>query len=133
MSWNGEKAKDDEEKARDVLERVTLAIRALCIGKKDVISRLKHAIKDHIIELRKQDFPAALQDTFEGIMESVTRYDASDLDKSIPLRGGLSHNQFEDRVHSTMRRIQRKTGQKIACDIWDLYMALRQISGEQIT
>ena len=36
--------KDDEAKARDVLERVTGAVKALCVGVGDVRSRLMPAI-----------------------------------------------------------------------------------------
>ncbi|MYE58224.1 MAG: hypothetical protein F4X35_01370 [Alphaproteobacteria bacterium] len=119
---------NDKEKARDVLERVTLAVRALCIGKGDVRSRVKEAVLSHLVALREQDFPIDLQRKFTRIIQSSTRYDSSDLDRILPLPGGKSHNEFEDRFSATMRRSRRKTSAKIALEIFDLYIEIRRIA-----
>ena len=76
--------KDDEAKTKDVLERVTGAVKALCVGRGDVRSRLMPAIYE-LVPLRDQDFPTELQDQFRKVMEAATKYDASDLDRSLPL------------------------------------------------
>ena len=76
--------KDDEAKAKDVLERVTGAVKALCVGRGDVRSRLMPAIYE-LVPLRDQDFPTELQDQFRKVMEAATKYDVSDLDRSLPL------------------------------------------------
>ena len=117
----------DEAKARDVLERVTIAVETLCVGKGDVRSRLIPAIYD-IHPLRARDFPSDLQDQFRSVMKASTKYDASDLDRSIPLYPpGSSWTEREGRIEATMRRIRRSTGQKIAQDIWLLYVSLTRI------
>ena len=118
----------DKEKAIDVLERVTLAAHFLCIGKGDVRSRLEDVVTSQLFPLREQDFPADLQAKYRAIIQAATKYDASDLDRAIPLPYGRSHNENEGLIRSTMRRIRRSTGAKIARDIWDLYVAVRQIA-----
>ena len=123
----------ERAKADDVLERVSLAVHALCVGKGDVRSRLYSALTDHLLPLRATDFPVALQGHFEAIMLSATRYDASDLDKSIPLPFGMSHNQLDGRIKSTMRRIRRTTGAIIAGEVWVLYRRLLEIALEPET
>ena len=119
--------KDDEAKARDVLERVTIAVEALCVGKGDVRSRLMPAICE-LSPLRKQEFPTELQGHFRKIMEAATKYDASDLDRTYPLYPSGSWNERQGRLEATMRRIRRSTGQNIARDIWSLYVKLRMIA-----
>lgn len=121
-------AENDKGKAIDVLQRVTLAVEALCVGKGDVRSRLEDALTYYLAPLLERDFPTEVQGKFREIMQSGTKYDASDLDKRFPLPRGLSHNQREGRIHSTMRRIRRRTGAKIARDLWDLYIALIRIA-----
>ena len=119
--------KDDEAKARDVLERVTGAVEALCVGKGDVRSRLMPATYE-LVPLRDQDFPTELQDQFRKIMRTATKYDASDLDRDFPLYPAGSWNEEQGRIEATMRRIRRSTGQNIAQDIWSLYVNLRIIA-----
>jgi len=119
---------NDRERARDVLERVTLAVRALCIGKEDARSRVKEAVFCHLFALRERDFPVDLRKKFGQIIRSSTRYDSSDRDRRIPLPAGRSHNQYEDRFSATMRRGRRKTAAKIAHDIFDLYIEVRRIA-----
>ena len=121
----------DKERARDVLERVTLAIESLCVGKGDVRSRLEAALTDHLAPLREQDFPRGLRCEFRKIMQQSTRYDASDLYRTgyIPLAAlSQGHDWYEARFHSTMRRIRRSTGAKIAHDIWHLFSALKRMA-----
>ena len=119
----------DRARAQDVISRVTAAVETLCIGKGDVRSRLESAAEDQLIPLREQDFPVALRNKFRRIMDAATQYDASDLDKSIPLPFGKSHTQYEGTVQATMRRIRRRTGARIAHDIWSLYRELLEIAG----
>jgi len=123
----GDMRKADEAKANDVLERVTGAVKALCVGRGDVRSRLTTAIHE-LVPLRAQDFPTGLQDQFRKVMEAATKYDASDLDRSHPLYPAGSWNERQGRIEATMRRIRRSTGQKIAQDIWSLYVKLRMIA-----
>ncbi len=120
--------KEDREKVRDVLERVTLAIESLCVGKGDVRDRLKNALISHLYPLRKQDFPDGLGCKFEKIIQQSTKYDSSDLRKYC-----YSEEQYvslvdEGWICATMRRIRRSTGSKIARDIWDLYLELKIIA-----
>ena len=119
--------KDDEAKARDVLERVTGALKTLCVGKGDVRSRLMPATSV-LAPLRDQDFPTELQCQFREIMRAATKYDASDLDRSLPLYPAGSWNERQGRIEATMRRIRRSTGQNIAQDIWSLYVKLKKIA-----
>ena len=72
---------------KDVLERVTGAVKALCVGRGDVRSRLMPAIYE-LVPLRDQDFPTELQDQFRKVMEAATKYDASDLDRRPSLISG---------------------------------------------
>ena len=119
--------KDDEAKAKDVLERVIRAVEALCVGKGDVRSRLMSAIY-MLSPLRDRDFPTELQDQFRKIKKAATKYDASDLDRSLPLYPAGSWNERQGRIEATMRRIRRSTGKNIAQDIWSLYVRLRIIA-----
>lgn len=119
--------KDDEAKAKDVLERVTGAVEALCVGRGDVRSRLMPATCV-LAPLRVQDFPSELQDQFRKIMRAATKYDASDLDRNLPLYPAGSWNEKQGRIEATMRRIRRSTGQDIAQEIWSLYVRLRVIA-----
>ena len=74
-------------------------------------------------------------------MQQSTRYDASDLVKLgyLPAEApSPDHDRYEGRVRSTMRRIRRSTGSKIAQDIWDLFSevlvlaALRSTTEERL-
>ena len=121
-------AENDKWKALDVLHRVTMAVEALCVGEGDVRSRLEVALTYYLSPLLERDFPTEVQGKFREIMRAGTKYDASDLDKRFPLPRGLSHNQREGRIQSTMRRIHRSTGAKIARDLWHLYIALTRIA-----
>ena len=103
---------------------MTLAIETLCVGKGDVRSRLEAAVRDHLVPLREQDFPYGLGCKFRKIIQQSTRYDASDLAKYQP--EGLPPVYNPD-IHSTMRRIRRSTGSKIARDIWELYSELKRM------
>ena len=78
--------------------------------------------------LRDQDFPTELQCQFREIMRAATKYDASDLDRSLPLYPAGSWNERQGRIEATMRRIRRSTGQNIAQDIWSLYVKLKKIA-----
>ena len=98
---------EEVRKARDVLERMTLAIHDLCVGKGDVRSRLDDAVFYQLLPLREQNFPYGLGCKFRKIIQQSMRYDAN--------------------IHSTMRRIRRSTGQKIARDIWELYSELKRM------
>ena len=119
----------DRARAQDVIWRVTAAVETLCIGEGDVRSRLKSAVVYQLHPLRERDFPVALRNIFRRIMDAATRYDASDLDKSLPLPYGKSHTQYEGTIEATMRRIRRRTGARIAHDIWSLYRELLEIAG----
>ena len=92
------------------------------------LERLVSAVLVEIDDRASADFPADLQAKYRAIIQAATKYDASDLDRAIPLPFGRSHNEYEGRLRSTMRRIRRSTGAKIARDIWDLYVAVRQIA-----
>ena len=130
MSQSSAVTERDKERAGDVLERVTLAIRSLCVGKGDVRSRLEEAIAYQLLPLREEDFPCGLQGKFREIMEQSTKYDASDLYRAryIPLEAlSPGHKLYEGSIRSTMRRIRRSTGAKIARDIWDLFSALKRV------
>ena len=120
---------NDRDRARDVLERMTLAVYSLCTGKGDVRSRLKNAISSHLYPfLQESNFPVELRSKYRNILQSATKYDASDLDRQLPLPFGKSHNEHEDRLESTMRRIRRETGARIAREIWDLYWEVRHLA-----
>lgn len=134
MSQSSAAAEHDKERAWDVLERVTLAIESLCVGKGDVRSRLENAVLSHLLPLREEDFPCGLRGKFREIIEQSTKYDASDLYRKghIPLEAlSPGHKWYEGRLYSTMRRIRRSTGAKIAHGIWELYSALKRIVEEQ--
>lgn len=121
----------NQERARGVLERVTLAIESLCVGKGDVRSRLKAAVGDHLFHLREQDFPCELRGEFRKIIEQSTKYDAQDLYRAgyIPLAAlSPGHELYEGSIPSTMRRIRRSTGVKIARDICHLFSALQRMA-----
>lgn len=119
----------DRARAQDVIWRVMAAVETLCVGKGDVRSRLEAAVVHQLTPLREQDFPVALRDRFRRIIDAATRYDASDLDKRFPLPFGKSHTQEQGTVQATMRRIRRRTGARIAQDIWSLYRELLEIVG----
>ena len=125
-----EARKSDLVRGRDVIPRVTAAVETLCVGNGDVRSRLESAVAHQLIPLREQDFPVALRDKFRQIIESTTQYDASDLDRTCPLPFGKSHTQEEGRVQSTTRRIRRRTGARIAQQIWSLHQELLKIAGQ---
>ena len=130
MGCNSVATNREKERARDVLERVTLAIETLCVGKGDVRSRLERALTDHLSPLRERDFPYGLECKFRKIIQQSTRYNASDLYKVryIPLEArSPGHDRYEDCFRSTMRRILRSTGSKIARDIWGLYSELKRM------
>lgn len=127
---------EDIRKAGDVLERMTLAIQSLCVGEGDVRSRLEDAILQ-LVPLREEDFPSRLRCEFRKIMQQSTRYDDSDTDREgivSRLKEKFPGNAAEldtwgeswkeTRLRSTMRRIRRSTGKKIAQDIWHLFEAL---------
>jgi len=78
--------------------------------------------------LLDREFPIELQDQFRNIMKAATKYDASDLDRTCPLYPSGSWTERQGRIEATMRRIRRSTGQKIAQDIWSLYVKLRMIT-----
>ena len=119
----------DRARAQDVIWRVTAAVETLCVGKGDVRSRLETAVVDQLIPLREHNFPVALRDKFRRIIRAATRYDASVLDKLLPLPFGKPHTKKQGTVQATMRRIQRRTGARIAQDIWSLYQELLEIAG----
>lgn len=132
MSQSSAVTERDKERAEDVLERMTAAIESLCVGEGDVRSRLEDAMYQ-LVSLREEDFPGELQSKFREIMEQSAKYDASDLHKAgyIPLEAlSPGHEWYEGRLHSTMRRIRRSTGAKIARDIWELFSELRSMIGE---
>ena len=116
------------DRARDVIWRVTAAVETLCVGQGDVRSRLQRAVADQLVPLREQDFPVALRDKFRRIIEAATRYDASDLDRRFPLPFGRSHTERQGTIQATMRRIRRRTGARIAQDVWSLYRELLEIA-----
>ena len=118
----------DRARAQDVIWRVTMAVESLCVGKGDVRSRVETAVAYQLLPLQEKDFPVALRDQFRRIIEAATRYDSSDLDKSLPLPFGKSHAEYEGTLHATMRRIRRRTGASIAKDIWNLYQELLAIT-----
>ncbi|MYI68833.1 MAG: hypothetical protein F4103_08870 [Boseongicola sp. SB0673_bin_14] len=89
---------NDVEKALSVRERVTRAVHFLAIEKEDVRSRLASAF-DQFVPLMEHGFPTDLQDQARRIMDASTKYEASDLD----------------------------AGQKIAKDIWSLFMSVNRI------
>ena len=135
-----EDSDEDICKARDCLERVTLAIQSLCVGKGDVRSRLQDAILQ-LVPLREEDFPSRLRYEFRKIMQQSTKYDDSDTDRErIVSRlkdefpGDTSEIEAwgeswrETRLRSTMRRIRRSTGEKIAWDVWHLFLVLRKVA-----
>ena len=128
MSYKSVATKGDKERAKDVLERMTLAVMELCVGKGDVRSRLEVAVAYQLTPLQERNFPTEVRGKFRKIMQLATKYDASDLDRSIPLPEGKSHNEYEGRIQSTMRRIRRSTGANIARDIWNLYVELKRIA-----
>ena len=120
----------DKGRAEDVLGRVTLAIESLCVGKGDVRSRLEMALIC-LVPLQERDFPCELRGEFRKIIQQSTKYDARDLYEAgyIPLEALSSgHPRFEGHIHSTMRRIRRSTGAKIASDIWHLFSALQRMA-----
>ena len=129
MGCNHSAPNRQKARARDVLERVTLAIETLCVGEGDVRSRLKSALAYHLLALREEDFPHGLGPQFRNIVQQSTKYDDSDLRSKglVPSEAVFPH-WHEGLLHSTMRRIRRSTGSKIARDIWDLYSELRRMA-----
>ena len=127
MGWNRAETNIEKARARDILERVRLAVETLCVEKGDVRSRLVAALRYYLVPLQEQDFPTRLRSTFRNVMEQSTKFDASDR-----YRAGLisvemlspEHRFYEGPIDSTMRRIRRSTGEKIARDIWYLYSEL---------
>lgn len=122
---------DEIMKARGVLEPVTNALEALCIGKGDVRSRLEDAVSFHLINLTEEDFPSELGCRFTKIIKQSTKYDASDLYRAglVPFEDLSPFNRYyEGRIHSTMRRIRRSTGSKIAREIWNLHCEVESIA-----
>ena len=127
MTWDQGTSLRDRGRAEDVIWRVTAAVEAMCVGKGDVRSRLLAAVRDHLLPLREEDFPVALRPRFRRILGTATKYESRDLDEKLPLPFGKSHEEFEGMVGATMRRIRRKTGAKVAKDIWSLYRELLEI------
>ena len=122
---------DEIMKARGVLERVTKALEALCVGKGDIRSRLEDAVSSHLIHLTEESFPSGLRSTFTKIIQQSTKYDASDLYRAglIPLEDLSPGNRYyKGRIHPTMRRIRRSTGSKIAREIWSLHCEVESIA-----
>ena len=117
----------DRERAEDVIWPVTAAVETMCVGKGDVRSRLLAAVRDHLVPLREEDFPAALRPKYRRILEAATKYDSSDLDEKFPLPYGKYHAESEGLLEATMRRIRRNTGASIAKEIWSLYQELLAI------
>ena len=128
MTHNERTTSRDRKRAEDVIWRVTAAVETMCVGKGDVRSRLLAAVRDHLLPLQPEDFPAALRDRFSGVMEAVNKYDSSDLDEKYPIPFGRSHAEREGTLGATMRRIRRSTGKEIAKEIWSLYQGLLEIS-----
>ncbi|MYA87045.1 MAG: hypothetical protein F4X97_01075 [Boseongicola sp. SB0662_bin_57] len=91
---------NDFEKAEDVLERVTIAVETLCVAKEDIRTRLKMAMTsiDPLLG-RPQDFPTGLEEHARKISEAAVDRDSIDDD----------------------------TAEKIAQDIWSLFVNLIKI------
>jgi len=122
---------DEIMKARGVLEPVTNALEALCVGKGDVRSRLEDAVSSHLIHLTEENFPSGLGCRFAKIIQQSTKYDASDLYRAglIPLEYLSPGNpHYKGRIQPTMRRIRRSTGSKIAREIWSLHCEVESIA-----
>ena len=101
--------------AHGVVERVYHAVHVLCIGTGDVRQRLVGAGM-HLLFLRNEDFPESLRNDFISIKKDMTKYPAV-------LR-------MEGTLHATMRRIKRRTGQRIAEKIWKLYEDIQELRGQ---
>lgn len=127
---------EDIRRARGVLERMTLALEDLCVGEGDVRSRLNNAVASHLLQLGEEDFPAGLGCKFTKIIQQSTQYDASDLYRAglIPLEDLSPDSRwYRGRLQSTMRRIRRSTGSKIARDIWSLHCEVERIAEKHST
>ena len=96
---------DEIMKARGVLEPVTAALEALCVGKGDVRSRLKSAIGDYLLHLTEEEFPSRLGSKFTKIIRQSTKYDASDLYRmGLISAEALSPQHFEEHFWSAARQ-----------------------------
>ena len=121
---------DEIMKARGVLEPVTNALEALCVGEGDVRSRLGNAMA-FLINLTEEEFPSGLGCRFTKIVQQATKNDASDLYRAglIPLEDLSPGNpHYKGRIQPTMRRIRRSTGSKIAREIWSLHCEVESIA-----
>ena len=116
---------EDQRRAEDVLERVTLAVKSLAVGEGDVRSRLEHAVES-LLPLRDVDFPCELGAEFSLIIQQATKYDS----QCLLCAEGLPHVECrkDGTLHTTMGRIRNSTGAKIARQIWCLYSKLKRIA-----
>lgn len=101
--------------AESVIERVYLAVEQLCTGRDDVRGRLRIAVTI-LLPLRDQDFPRELQDDFNWVIASATKYKSE-------------YPQSCGDLESTVRRIRRSTGQRIAQRIFQIYRRLQDVRG----
>jgi hypothetical protein len=96
------------------IEKLTNATEALTVGSGDVRSRLIAAY-NCLNTLTEQDFPPNLQSDWLWIIKQLTKYGPELTRDGKVLLGP---------VENTMRRIQNRTGVKIAKRISDLYWAV---------
>lgn len=101
--------------AEDVVQRLYLAVKYLCIAKGDVRSRVKGAVEE-LIFLREESFPEHLKEDFIWIKTQASRYAQKDYEQ-----GG--------KIEATMRRIKNSTGAEIAERIFKLYADVQNIRG----
>jgi hypothetical protein len=85
------------------LERLHQSVEVLCTGVGDVRSRLRIAVPI-ILPLRPDDFPVEYQQEFQKIIAESTKH-------------ANKENQSNGAIAETMRKIQNKTGSKIAVRI----------------
>ena len=106
---------EDCQAAESVKERVFLAVQELCVGEGDVRARLVISI-NILIALSPSEFPEALREDFELVMQQSTKYESD-----IP--------EHKSNLEVTMKRIRNSTGKKIAEKIFKIYSEIQSIRG----
>lgn len=102
--------------AESVSERALNALHALSTGRGDIRARLK-VVGQILLPIQVAEWPAALQPDIQWIMEQLTKHPAQ---------------HQEGNIEATMRRIQNRTGEKIANRFFGVYSRLQELRGRPL-
>jgi len=97
------------------IEKLMNAIETLATHSGNVKERLWYVYLD-IHMLQPQDFPKDLQNRWDGIIKSLTKYG--------PWVNEFSGEVYQSSVENTLRRIRKSTASKIAKEIYEIYWAI---------